>query len=104
LAGKGLVSLGRISYGLYVFHYAVFDGVTYALLRFTGSCTLWAKFSLTLPITVVLAWASYRWFESPFLRLKRRFTHIQSGPIEVADTGRARRLPVASGDHRVLSR
>jgi peptidoglycan/LPS O-acetylase OafA/YrhL len=104
LAGKGLVSLGRISYGLYVFHYAVFDGVTYALLRFTGSCTLWAKFSLTLPITVALAWASYRWFESPFLRLKRRFTHIQSGPIEVADTGRARRLPVASGDHRVLSR
>jgi peptidoglycan/LPS O-acetylase OafA/YrhL len=86
-AGSGLVSLGRISYGLYVFHYAVLDVVTYALLRCTGGCTLWAKFAISLPITLALAWASYRWFESPFLKLKRRFTHIRSGPDEEGKQG-----------------
>jgi peptidoglycan/LPS O-acetylase OafA/YrhL len=89
-AGIGVVALGRISYGLYVFHYAVLDVVTYALLRFTGGCPLWAKFGISLPITLALAWASYRWFESPFLALKNRFTHIRSGPDEAPEgAGRA---------------
>jgi peptidoglycan/LPS O-acetylase OafA/YrhL len=92
-AGSGLVSVGRISYGLYVFHYAVLDVVTYALLRFTGGCTLWAKFAISLPITLALAWASYRWFESPFLKLKRRFTHIRSGPGEERKQGERRGSP-----------
>jgi peptidoglycan/LPS O-acetylase OafA/YrhL len=86
-AGTGLVFLGRISYGLYVFHYAVLDGVTYALLRFTGGCPLWVKFGISLPITLALAWASYRWFESPFLALKGRFTHIRSGPGAAGESG-----------------
>jgi peptidoglycan/LPS O-acetylase OafA/YrhL len=94
-AGTGLVSLGRISYGLYVFHYAVLDVVTYALLRFTGGCPLWAKFLISLSITLALAWASYRWIESPFLTLKRRFTHIRSGPDEAAERGFAQWRPAA---------
>ena len=40
-----------------------------------------------MPITLAVAWASYRWFEPPFLALKRRFRHIRSGPDEAADTG-----------------
>jgi peptidoglycan/LPS O-acetylase OafA/YrhL len=91
-AGRGLVGLGRISYGLYVFHYAVLDVVTYGFLRFTGHCLLWQKFGISLSITLGLAWASYRWFESPFLALKRRFTHIRSGPDEAAETMFAERL------------
>lgn len=92
-AARGLVSLGRISYGLYVFHYAVLDVVTYTLLRFTGRCLLWQKFGISLPITLGLAWASYRWFESPFLAWKRRFTHVRSGPDDAAETRFTERLP-----------
>ena len=37
--------------------------------------------ALALAITMVGAWISYKWLETPFLRLKERFTHIHSRPI-----------------------
>jgi peptidoglycan/LPS O-acetylase OafA/YrhL len=76
-----LIYLGRISYGLYVFHYAVLDMVQYAFVRLSGSCPLWIRFGLGLTISITLAWASYRWFESPFLKLKHRFARIDSGAV-----------------------
>jgi peptidoglycan/LPS O-acetylase OafA/YrhL len=36
---------------------------------------------VSLVLTIVLAYASYRWFESPFLRLKQHFTHVESHPV-----------------------
>jgi peptidoglycan/LPS O-acetylase OafA/YrhL len=33
-----------------------------------------------LGVTIVLAAISYRWLETPFLTLKRRFTRVLSGP------------------------
>jgi peptidoglycan/LPS O-acetylase OafA/YrhL len=32
-------------------------------------------------ITVAIAAASYRWLETPFLKLKERFAHVQSRPV-----------------------
>ena len=53
---------GRISYGLYVFHAAV--------LRLVPSPIL------TLPLTIAVAALSYRYLETPFLRLKDRFERL----------------------------
>ena len=70
-----LVYLGRISYGLYVFHLLALALVM--KLPF-GSMT-GVSFSYELRImtafllTVVLAAVSYRWLEQPFLKLKNRF-------------------------------
>jgi len=30
---------------------------------------------------VITAFASYRWLESPFLKLKKRFTIVKSRPV-----------------------
>jgi peptidoglycan/LPS O-acetylase OafA/YrhL len=76
---KPLVYLGRISYGLYVFHVAALEAVKYAALKYTGECFPWERFGVGLLITVILAWASYRWLESPFLRLKERLAMVKSG-------------------------
>lgn len=65
---RGLfVYLGTISYGLYVFHEFVITAT--ARLGF-----LW----LGLPATILAAVISYHLWERPFLRLKERFTHVQS--------------------------
>ncbi len=77
-AMRPFIYLGKISYGLYLYHilFAVMvrgmfsghDGVAYKLIRT----------SLSLGLTIVTASASYAWLEKPFLRLKERFTFVQS--------------------------
>ena len=54
--------LRKISYGLYVFHVAVIRMVPSPLLA--------------LPLTIGIAALSYRFLESPFLRLKGRFARL----------------------------
>jgi peptidoglycan/LPS O-acetylase OafA/YrhL len=66
LATPALVYLGKISYGLYVFH---FFFVRLVSQRFPSAFAP----LLALAGTVAAAAASYRWLESPFLRLKSRF-------------------------------
>lgn len=73
-----LVYLGRISYGLYVFHSTAID-LTFVP---SSSSTRWVlNLTSSFGLTVLLAAASYRWLESPFLRLKGRFSHVRSGPL-----------------------
>lgn len=62
--------LGKISYGLYVFHAAVLRLVPESILA--------------LPLTIAVAALSYRFLESPFLRLKDRFSHITTGVVQIS--------------------
>jgi len=85
-----LVYLGKISYGLYVFHMLAIK-CAWKTLGITGSANFssvssalatTARFSLTLVaaliITILLASVSYRFLEQPFLRMKERFTLVRS--------------------------
>jgi peptidoglycan/LPS O-acetylase OafA/YrhL len=74
-----LVYLGRISYGLYVFHVLALMCSDYLMPNFAASAGGLALHDLVaLMLTVALAAASYRWLETPFLKLKQRFTHVLS--------------------------
>jgi peptidoglycan/LPS O-acetylase OafA/YrhL len=82
---KILGYLGKISYGLYVFHilglelsYNIADTFVSQerLLVYPATSLL-----LGLIITVVISMISYQFLEKPFLRIKERFTFIQSRPI-----------------------
>ncbi|HVC45891.1 MAG TPA: acyltransferase [Terracidiphilus sp.] len=77
------VYLGRISYGLYVFHalaiHFVFLVTPRRLALPFPSFLLQAPIALAL--CILLASASYRWLETPFLKLKRRHAIIQSHPV-----------------------
>jgi peptidoglycan/LPS O-acetylase OafA/YrhL len=74
-----VVWLGKISYGLYMLH---FVGLLFMidLLHPRWGWTLLATKAVGLALTVLLASASYRWVESPFLRLKDRFATVLSRP------------------------
>jgi peptidoglycan/LPS O-acetylase OafA/YrhL len=80
LTGSWIVHLGRISYGLYALHFTGLLIVLSLLHPARGFYLLLAK-GLGLAMTVFLASVSYRWFESPFLRLKSRFATVPSRPI-----------------------
>jgi peptidoglycan/LPS O-acetylase OafA/YrhL len=75
-----VVRLGKISYGLYMLHFIGLL-VVIDLLHPRWGWTLLATKALGLALTVLLAWASYRWVESPFLRLKDRFATVLSRPV-----------------------
>jgi peptidoglycan/LPS O-acetylase OafA/YrhL len=81
------VYLGRISYGMYVFHITIF-WLVYNIFR--DELTLFSKmiglfewkndvgFAIAFLATVIVSLLSYNLFEKPFLKLKRKFTIIPS--------------------------
>jgi peptidoglycan/LPS O-acetylase OafA/YrhL len=89
-----LAYLGKVSFGLYVFHPLVLllffqtrMSKPISEIIHSHSSELWIlsanglRALACLVITVALASASYRFYEAPFLRLKERFALIRSRPI-----------------------
>ena len=74
--------VGKISYGIYVIHpllIFILSGL-YRSMEISlpnGIATALIYIIITLA-TILLAWLSYRFFESPFLRLKSRFAIVHS--------------------------
>jgi peptidoglycan/LPS O-acetylase OafA/YrhL len=75
-----LTYLGRISYGLYVYHAA---GLLLAGHLFhTNSVKAFGAYALTaFALTVCFSAFSYRWLETPFLKLKEGFAVVRSRPV-----------------------
>jgi peptidoglycan/LPS O-acetylase OafA/YrhL len=83
---KPFLYLGKISYGLYVFHVLWLGLVRDALRHLGGGYLSPVAFQLivmaiALPATVVTGMLSYQYLESPFLRFKKRFTFVRSRPV-----------------------
>jgi len=74
-------SLGRVSYGLYVYHLPLFVITGGRLLRLFGKHSegeLMAIHAvLTVMTTVLVSYASFHFYEKRFLLLKNRFTSIR---------------------------
>jgi peptidoglycan/LPS O-acetylase OafA/YrhL len=80
LRGHWVVQLGKRSYGLYMLHLTGIL-ILQSLLRPAWGWQLLATKALGLVMTVMLAFASYRWLESPFLRRKDHFATVLSRPV-----------------------
>jgi len=77
-----LVYLGKISYGLYVYHVLALSLVSTALGHNVGTLFRFLIYWCGgLLLTVALASASYRWLETPFLHLKEKFAAVKSRPV-----------------------
>lgn len=82
-----LVYLGRISYGLYVFHLFALALVSKQwFVPGTGMpLDFESRLLVSFLLTVLLAAASYRWLEQPFLRLKKRFSYTPTREISAPE-------------------
>ena len=78
------VHLGRLTYGLYVFHLLVIYVVDSNALRHRIGGGL-ARFLVVFGASYALAWLSYRFYERRFLRLKGRFERVDSRPSGSVD-------------------
>jgi peptidoglycan/LPS O-acetylase OafA/YrhL len=85
LKNKVIAYLGKISYGLYMYHFFGLN-VGLFLAESMGLATQSIEFALIilsagLVVTFAYAEVSYRFIEKPFLKLKERFTFIPSRPV-----------------------
>jgi len=82
LAHPALVYLGKISYGLYAFHILALRCAYYLFKGYRGPFHMTLSSVTALALTLGMAASSFRWLESPFLRLKQqKFTYIPSGSV-----------------------
>jgi peptidoglycan/LPS O-acetylase OafA/YrhL len=84
-----LIYLGRISFGLYVYHeFAIFivSRLLFPYASKLANPVLLLRISIELGLTILMAALSYRYFETPFLKMKRRHAVIRSQPIGTEST------------------
>lgn len=77
-----LNTLGRMSYGIYMYHFPLLYTVLFLLRQWPWPESHWSYrlvlYGMTVVGTLALAAVSYRWFEAPFLGWKERFAVIRS--------------------------
>lgn len=96
---RPVLYLGTISYGLYVYHYPVLTTVLPHLMGAYRANALVNALMIDAAgflLTIALAACSFRVFESPFLKLKTRFTFI---PSRIASPRRHIRTGIRQGVH-----
>lgn len=77
--------LGKISYGIYMYHFMVIPATLVFIKKcFSENSGLMINISiytLVLAITILISGISYHFIESPFIRKKSNYTSIKSGSI-----------------------
>jgi len=76
-----LIYLGRISFGLYVFHGLGLEVASNLSHRLGASYSGFAQNVFGLAVTISLASLSYSFYEKPFLKLKKRMELVKSRPV-----------------------
>lgn len=69
--------LGKISYGMYMYHtIAVVIGVK---ISHSFGNSNFVSYPISYILTIIMAGLSYQYFEKPFLKIKEKFTTVKSG-------------------------
>jgi peptidoglycan/LPS O-acetylase OafA/YrhL len=90
-----LRTLGKISYGVYLFHAPICQMLLIFFIKFFGAVKNIPVYEFVYPLTAIIttciiAYLSYELYEKHFLKLKNRYTTIQTNdtkkrlPLEIA--------------------
>jgi peptidoglycan/LPS O-acetylase OafA/YrhL len=80
LEWKVLNYLGKISYGIYMYHFIVLIPVLMVVSNLKLDNTI-LIYSLVTGITIAISSISYHYFEAYFLRMKSKYSFIKSGKL-----------------------
>lgn len=78
LATRPLVFVGKISYGLYLFHLPVY----YIVEELMPTASLPVRLAIKVSVSLVLAWGSFSLFEKRFLLMKSKFEAPARKPVQ----------------------
>lgn len=89
LENKVMNYLGKISYGIYMYHFMIIPLILCYLINFLemdegGLMMNIILYTSTILITIGISSLSYEYFESRFIRMKSRFSTIRSGEKDQA--------------------
>jgi len=83
LSFRPLVWIGKVSYGLYLWHYPIFEGSRLALENRLNPV---AYQGLRFGAAFIVAAASFYWLEKPFLKLKQRYSDTKVSHLSPSST------------------
>ncbi len=86
LRSKFLVWFGKHSYGIYVYHMQIFWMFRHVIIFPETKLGLIAATLTKVTVALTLSWASYRWIESPLLRLKDKWFAMKPAPARLHPT------------------
>jgi peptidoglycan/LPS O-acetylase OafA/YrhL len=74
LESKPVIQVGKLSYGIYVYHLLILD-IVYNALKVPRIADPGWRFPISLAILLTTAYLSWKLIEQPILRLKQRFSY-----------------------------
>ena len=80
---KPLTLLGEVSYGVYLLHPLVWSAITFALGIAHIEIPILLKLAFAVPVTFILSYLVYNYFEKYFIKLGKRFTQPPLSSIRV---------------------
>jgi peptidoglycan/LPS O-acetylase OafA/YrhL len=92
LSTRPFVTLGRLSYSIYLWHFGVFTVVA----AHTVTWDAVPRVALAWAVTLVISSASYRFVEQPPLALKRRLGQRPAAKTSASEADRTRAVPPIS--------
>lgn len=103
LSWRPIVKIGIISYGMYLFHvWAIY--IVEAVLRKASIDSATLVFVGSYALTALIAIVSFRYFETPFLKLKKRFSSNDASGQSASERTKKPVFPVwVDSGGRVLS-
>jgi peptidoglycan/LPS O-acetylase OafA/YrhL len=78
LENKFFNFIGKISYGIYVYHMIIIYLLSYCLSKLLIEVDFFTMLALVVFLTIAVAWLSFKFFETPFLKIKNKYSVVKS--------------------------
>jgi peptidoglycan/LPS O-acetylase OafA/YrhL len=96
---KTVSRLGLVTYGLYCIHFIIISLIVGLSKKSGTNTSTWQVVlmepAVSLILTVIVSFISFKYFETPFLKLKERFDFSKSKTVPQVESGMASDKPIS---------